>query len=152
MDWLADTNIFVRAVERSHPSSKEARNALKALRLRGDRICVGAQKVVEFWSVCTRPVTSNGLGLSVQQTQRHITRIEALFHFLPDVPDIYEEWKRIVRDAAVSGMQVYDARLFAAMKVYSIARALTFNVGDFKRYPGIRAILPEEVIATSPRA
>lgn len=147
MDHLADTNILVRAVERDHPSGKDVRDALKALRRRGERVCVTAQNIVEFWSVCTRPIANNGLGLSLQQTSRHVSRIEALFHFLPDIPPIYEEWRRIVKAHSVSGMQVHDARLFATMNVYGITSLLTFNVADFKRYPGIRAVIPQEVIA-----
>jgi len=146
MDYLADTNILVRSVEKHHPSGRDARSVLKALYRRGDRICVTAQNVIEFWSVCTRPVTSNGLGLSLQQTSRHASRIDALFHLLPDVPAIYEEWRRVVEGYSVSGMQVHDARLFAAMKVYGISGILTFNVDDFRRYAGIRIIRPGDAL------
>jgi predicted nucleic acid-binding protein len=145
MDHLADTNILVRAVEKGHLSGKDARNALKALRRRGDRVCVAAQNVIEFWSVCTRPTASNGLGLSREQTSRHVSRIEALFHFLPDVPPIYDEWRRVVKAHSVSGMQVHDARLLAAMHVYGITSVLTFNVDDFKRYPSISVLHPGSV-------
>src|ERR1035438_4137943 len=96
MDHLADTNILVRAFEVDHPSSKLATGALKALRRRGDRVCVTSQNVVEFWSVCTRPASSNGLALSLRQTARHVARIEGLFHFLPDLPAICSEWRRVV--------------------------------------------------------
>jgi predicted nucleic acid-binding protein len=104
---------------------------------------VTAQNVIEFWSVCTRPVASNGLGLLPRQAARHVSRIDALFHFLPDVPQIYEEWKRLVRAQSVSGLQVYDARLAATMKVYGVVSILTFNVGDFRRFPGIDVLHPE---------
>jgi predicted nucleic acid-binding protein len=146
VDHLADTNILVRAIEKHHPSGHHARNALKVLRRNGDRVCVTAQNVVEFWSVCTRPVARNGLGLSPQQVARHVSRIDGLFHFLPDVPQIYEEWKRLVRAQAVSGLQVHDARLAAAMKVYGVASILTFNVDDFRRFPGIGVLHPETVV------
>jgi predicted nucleic acid-binding protein len=149
MDHLADTNILVRAVEQGHPSGTEAINALKTLHRRGDRVCIGAQNIVEFWSVCTRPTSKNGLGLSVPQTSHHVSRMEALFRFLPDIPTIYEEWKRLVKAHAVTGMQVYDARLCAAMNVYGITRLLTFNTDDFRGYQGISAVLPREVLAGS---
>lgn len=146
MDHLADTNVLVRAIEKYHPSGHHARNALKVLRRHGDRVCVTAQNIIEFWSVCTRPVASNGLGLSLQQAARHVSRIDALFHFLPDVPQIYEEWKRLVRAQAVSGLQVYDARLAAAMKVHGVVSILTFNVNDFRRFPGINVLHPETLV------
>jgi predicted nucleic acid-binding protein len=39
-----------------------------------------------------------------------------------------------------------DARLVAVMKVYRIDSILTFNLDDFRRYTGIRAVFPEEVV------
>jgi predicted nucleic acid-binding protein len=145
MDHLADTNILVRAVEVDHPSSKLATGALKTLRRRGDRVCVTGQNVVEFWSVCTRPASSNGLALSHRQTARHVARIEGLFHFLPDLPAIYGEWRRLVEAHGISGMRVYDARLAAVMNVYGIKSILTFNVDDFKSFSGIQVVQPESV-------
>ena len=86
------------------------------------------------------------LHVSPQQVARHVSRIDALFHFLPDVPQIYEEWKRLVRAQSVSGLQVHDARLAATMRVYGVVSILTFNVGDFTRFPGINVFHPETVV------
>jgi predicted nucleic acid-binding protein len=38
-----------------------------------------------------------------------------------------------------------DARLVAAMNVHAITSILTFDVDDFKRYPGIRVLHPQDV-------
>ena len=45
---------------------------------------------------------------------------------------------------AVSGVQVHDARLVAAMRVHGLDRLLTLNVADFSRYPGIVAVHPRD--------
>jgi predicted nucleic acid-binding protein len=45
----------------------------------------------------------------------------------------------------VSGVQVHDARLVAAMQVHGAARILTFNVKDFSRYMDIEAIHPRSM-------
>jgi hypothetical protein len=37
----------------------------------------------------------------------------------------------------VSGIQVHDARMVAAMRVHGIANLLTLNAKDFRRYGGI---------------
>ena len=43
---------------------------------------------------------------------------------------------------AVSGVQVHDARLVAAMHVHAVTHLLTLNDRDFTRYPDITAVNP----------
>lgn len=40
----------------------------------------------------------------------------------------------------VSGVQVHEARLVAAMRVHGVGRILTFNAEDFARYTDVEAI------------
>jgi predicted nucleic acid-binding protein len=147
MDVLVDTNILIRRIHHRDPKHRETRQALGVLRRRGDRICVTAQNLIECWAVCTRPVQSNGLGLTPDQTDRIASRIEELCSLLPDSPGVYTEWRRLVVAHSVSGKKTHDARLVAVMQVYGIHTILTFNLEDFKRYPGIRAVHPREVVA-----
>ena len=66
---------------------------------------------------------------------------------MPDVPAVFLEWRRLVVTFGVSGVQVHDARLVAAMKVNGVTHILTFNTSDFKRYgsEGIVAVDPAAV-------
>ena len=70
--------------------------------------------------------------------------IERLFPLLPDAPTLYSEWRRIVVTFKVSGIQVHDARIVAAMKANDVTHVLTFNTKDFTRYAseGIIAVEP----------
>jgi predicted nucleic acid-binding protein len=45
----------------------------------------------------------------------------------------------------VSGRQVHDARLVAAMKVHNVTHLLTFNTDDFKRFSEIMVVNPLNV-------
>ena len=63
--------------------------------------------------------------------------IESGMTLLTDSEAVYLEWRRIVLKHAVSGLQVHDARLVAAMMVHGVKHLLTLNVGDFIRYPEI---------------
>jgi predicted nucleic acid-binding protein len=45
----------------------------------------------------------------------------------------------------VSGRQTHDAHLVAVMKVHGVARILTFNLADFRRYSGIQALDPSQL-------
>jgi predicted nucleic acid-binding protein len=61
---------------------------------------------------------------------------------LTENADVQPEWERLVAQLSVSGTRVHDARLVATMNVHHITRILTFNTGDFSRYPGLTAINP----------
>lgn len=88
----------------------------------------------------TRPVARNGLGLSIAETDHEIKAIEAGMSLLADGEAVYREWRRIVLQYGVSGVQVHDARLAAAMYDHGVSDILTLNVGDFGRFDGIRTI------------
>ena len=145
MDVLIDTNILVRGIHRNSTKHREAVRALGILRSRTDRICVVPKNIYEFWSVATRPVDANGLGLSPSQAARVTARIEELCTVLRDPPELYDEWRRLIVDHGVSGKKSHDARLVAAMKVHGITQIVTFNTDDFARYSGIDVIHPAKL-------
>jgi len=144
--WLVDTNVLLRSTQTSHPVYDDVVRSVSILATRRDELHVVAQNLIEFWSVATRPIEKNGLGLSVAETDVEVTRLKNLFALVPDTPEIFSEWERIVRQYQVSGKQVHDARLVAAMKVHGLQNLLTFNDGDFKRYTEITAVNPQHVV------
>jgi predicted nucleic acid-binding protein len=64
---------------------------------------------------------------------------------LPDSLAVHEEWRRLLVMHSVSGVQVHDARLVAAMRVHGVKHILTFNDKDFARYADIEAVHPRAV-------
>jgi predicted nucleic acid-binding protein len=142
MRILVDTNILLRAAQRSHPAGRTAINAIKTLHRRQHELCLAPQNVIEFWNVCTRPVDVNGLGLSVAGTDRYVRKLKLMFSIIHDSPQTFETWHALVVQYSVIGSKVHDARLAAIMKIYGITSVLTFNVKDFNRYDGITAIDP----------
>ena len=145
---LADTNILLRRIHRSHPQHRETRRAIRRLRARGDAFCVTAQNLIEFWAVCTRPIINNGLGLLPAQANRILSKIEgSTVRFSDDADAVYLEWRALVARHGVSGKKSHDARLVAAMNVHGVSHILTFNTQDFTRYPGIVALNPRDVNA-----
>ena len=145
MHCLLDTNVLLRGLDRGHPMYRVVRRALIALRRQDNRLFLTSQNLIEFWAVATRPVDSNGLGMSVQWAAAQLVRIKRFFSVLPDTADAYAEWERIVLQQQVSGKKVHDARLVASMKVHGVAHILTFNTNDFLRYPGITIIHPQSL-------
>jgi predicted nucleic acid-binding protein len=145
MEYLADTNILIRRIDRAHGLQPEATTAVRFLLRCGERLYVAPQNMIEFWNVCTRPLERNGLGLSPAEADREASRLEGILSLLPEVPAIYPEWRRLVVAHSVSGVQVHDARIVAVMNVYGISNLLTFNGPDFSRYPGIHVVHPKDV-------
>src|SRR5580658_6837907 len=106
MDILADTNLLIRRINRFDLQHKIERGALEALDRRGDRVCIVPQNIIECWSVATRPIERNGLGLLPTHAERICARIESAFHMLPERAEIYAEWRRLAAVHSVSGPKV----------------------------------------------
>ncbi|NET01231.1 MAG: type II toxin-antitoxin system VapC family toxin [Sphaerospermopsis sp. SIO1G2] len=144
MEYLVDTNILLRLVQRSDPLNPVIRNAVRKLRKNGNVLLITPQNCAEFWNVSTRPATKNGFGLKPKDADKQLRLIERVFPLLSDLPTVYPEWRRLVVKFNVSGVQVHDARLAATMKANNITYILTFNTDDFIRYAseGIIAVNP----------
>jgi predicted nucleic acid-binding protein len=146
MLYLLDSNILLRLFHRSDPLHPLVRHALRTLWARGDRFCFTSQILGEFWNVSTRPAAARGgFGLAVAETDRRMRLVERLYHMLPDTPTVHGEWRRLLVVHSITGVQVHDARIAAAMTVHGISHLLTFNGGDFARFFGITAVHPQTI-------
>lgn len=142
---LVDTNILLRITRRSDPQHKLVDTALARLAGQGTTLYYTHQNIAELWNAMTRPMGRNGLGLSIAETEREVRAIESGMVILPDKEAVYREWRRIVVVYSVSGVQVHDARLAAAMYVHGVSHILTLNVADFSRFDGLTALHPDSV-------
>lgn len=144
MKYLVDTNVLLRFVDRAHPMHTAIRSRVRQLQQDGYQLQIASQNCVEFWNVATRPVERNGFGFKPAAANQLLSLIERLFPVLADSPSVHSEWRRLVVVFEVSGVQVHDARLVAAMRVNGIEQILTLNTADFTRYAaeGIVAINP----------
>lgn len=147
MTYLLDTHILLRLVVRTDPQHALIRAALRTLRQRGEQqqLCYTPQNLVEFWRTCTPPVAQNGYGLTIAETDYLACGIERLFTLLPESPAIHTEWRQLVMTYSISGRQVHDARIVAAMRANGVSHLLTLNVSDFAHYSGISAVHPQHV-------
>lgn len=151
MAWLIDTNIFLRLARRNDPDRQIALDAIATLRANNQALCYTTQVMVEFWNVCTRPVTARGgLGLDQPTTERKIRLLENRFRLLPESLVTHQEWKRLVSAYSVRGVQVHDAMLVAVMTAHNISHLLSFNDADFRRYGNITVINPKDIASVFP--
>jgi predicted nucleic acid-binding protein len=142
---LVDTNILLRVTRRNDPQHGKVDAALAELAAAGTTLFYTPQNIAELWNAMTRPVSRNGFGLTVAQTEQEVLAIEAGMSLLADREAVYHEWRRIVFQGNVSGVQVHDARLAASMYVHGVRHILTLNVADFGRFPGLTVIHPDNV-------
>jgi predicted nucleic acid-binding protein len=143
---LVDTNILLRMTRRSDPQHQIVDTALARLASQGIILHYTHQNIAELWNVMTRPPVRNGLGLTVAEAERQVRAIESGMSFLPDSEAVYREWRRIVVQYGVLGVQVHDARLAAAMRVHRVSHILTLNVADFSRFSGLTAVHPGSIL------
>jgi predicted nucleic acid-binding protein len=150
MRYLVDTNVLLRLLQRNDPDYSIIREAVRTLMARGDELCCAPQNIAEFWNVCTRPATARGgFGLTIAETDYRVRLTERIFRILEETPAVYPEWRRLVVDNSVAGVQVHDARIVSMMNVHGITHILTLNGADFSRYAGITSVSPDEVLSTS---
>lgn len=104
-------------------SNNLLRLAVRRLKRRGERLCILSQNLAEF---------------------RRTRILERRFELLPDGPDVHRGWRRLLVSRGVSGVQVYDAHIAAAMQVHGVENILTFRVRDFVRYPDVTPVHPTD--------
>lgn len=119
MRVLVDTSALVRLREWDNPMRLVCEQSIRHLRYQQQEICICTQVLIEFWSVATRPIEMNGLGMSPEQA----------------FEDCY----------AVRGKQVHDARLLAFAQACGMTHILTLNPQDFARYAEASTLLPQQI-------
>lgn len=142
---LVDTNILLRMTRRSDPQHQIVDNALAQLAGQGTALHYTHQNIAELWNTMTRPISRNGLGLTLADAEREVRAIERGLSLLPDSEAVYLEWRRVVLQYAISGVQVHDARLAATMYVHGVIHILTLNATDFSRFAGLTPLHPEAI-------
>jgi predicted nucleic acid-binding protein len=141
---LIDTSTLLRTLQVRHPQYETVARALETLPSRGRHLHIVPQNLYELWVVATRPLSQNGLGLSITDATSELMRLKSMFPLLPDTPAIYQAWENLVIRYQVSGKPAHDARLVAAMQVHGLTTILTFDKTGFSRYAGIEVMHPAD--------
>ncbi len=144
---LVDTSVLIRTLQPHHPLYIPADRAIRLLPQQGRELHILAQNLIELWTVATRPVGENGLGMTAVEAASELEKIKGMFPFLPETPAIYPAWETLVIQHQVMGKHAHDARLVAGMQAHGLTAILTFDRTGFSRYPGIEVIHPDQVSA-----
>ena len=152
MEYLVDTGVLLRLVNRRDALHQQIFLAVNVIRRRGHQLVTTPQNMSEFWNVCTRPSSARGgFGYSAVATHHRLRLLERLATVLPETPAIYLQWKKLLQTYQIMGVQVHDARMVAAMLVHRVDHLLTLNLADFRRYKLINVVSPADVESQVPR-
>jgi len=143
--YLLDSNILIRWVQRGDPRYSIVDNTLDSLVTSQTALYYTSQNLGKFWNALTRPMERNGYGFRPWEVGELAKEVESQFNLLPDSELVHFGWRKMLVDCGISGVQVHDARLAAAMRVHGISRILTFNAKDFRRFPDVQAVLPQDL-------
>ncbi len=69
-------------------------------------------------------------------------RVADIYTVLEDGPAVTERLLQLVVRHPTRGKQIHDANLVATMLTHGVARLLTFNTGDFRRFDAEVALEP----------
>jgi predicted nucleic acid-binding protein len=137
--------VLLRAFDAAFTEVEVIRRALRALVTRQERLVVTVQNLAEFWNVSTRPLDKNGYSISVERTARRLALIERVCDVLTEDEASYQTWRQLVQTHKVSGVAVHDARLMSVMLAQGVSTVVTLNERDFRRYPGISILTPDQI-------
>jgi hypothetical protein len=89
---LVEVSVLIRTLQPHHSLFTPADRAIRLLPEQGRELHVVAQNLIELWTVATRPLGENGLGMTAAEAASELERIKGMFLFLPETPAIYPAW------------------------------------------------------------
>ena len=144
---MLDTNVLMGYLrEGVHGGAGTITGALARLLDLGWSQFICEQNLHETYSVATRPVSANGWGMEPPEAMRTLERLQAKFGTLPNHPDTYGIWSRLVELHSVRGRVSHDARLAALALSHRVTYLLTLNPSDFKRFSELTVLTPQDVL------
>ena len=136
MEILVDINVLGRLAIAADPLRATAAQAVAELHRRGESLHITPQNLIEFRRVATRPVASNGSGMTPAEAEAESSEFEQDFSMLVETSDIFPRWKVLVEDLGVVEPFVHDARPVAICHVHGVSHVLTFDIKVFARLAG----------------
>jgi predicted nucleic acid-binding protein len=138
---LIDTSVLLEATD----EARGAHAAARALIERGDRLVLSAQVVREFLVVATRPVSMNGLGMSLPDALENVREFRRIIRLLPEERPILPTLLSLLGEIPCQGKSIHDAHLVAAAIVHRVGTITTMNREDFLPFrTRVKVVAPPE--------
>jgi predicted nucleic acid-binding protein len=131
---MLDTNILLTATDKGRAGYEQALEVMNGWPAQGATLYTSGQVIREYLGVATRPVTQNGLGLTVSDALDNARAFRARMRFLVEDAKVAGRLAELLEETKSSGKQVHDANVVATMLVHGVGTVVTLNTGDFARF------------------
>jgi predicted nucleic acid-binding protein len=97
-------------------------------------LAASAQVFREYLVVATRPVEVNGLGLGLDEALANLAAFRGRMRLLLENEQAWDRLLTLIAKYGCLGKQIHDANLVATALASGVARLVTANVEDFRRF------------------
>jgi len=130
---FCDTNIILRAYHDVFPQHPSVKATFDRLLADGSDLWISRQVIREYLVQVTHPRTFT-TPLTGEQAVQQVSNILKTCYVADEASTTTDTLLMLLRGYSVSGKQVHDANIVAAMLANGIDTLLTLNTADFKRY------------------
>ena len=138
---LVDANVLVYAMDADAPQHAASRALLEAARDNTTTLFVISQVLCKFYSIVT-----NGRRVpnprSPEDARQAISAFLTILRVLPTPVGTVEAWLDLLHRHPVTGGDVFDLQIVAAMQMNGVHRIYTFNTVDFAIFPELTVLTP----------
>jgi hypothetical protein len=114
-------------------------------------LAASTQVFREYLVVATRPVEVNGMGLGLDEALANLSVFRGRMRLLLENEQAWDRLRTLLSKYGCLGKQIHDANLVATSLASGIARLVTANVEDFRRFkPEIEIIDLGAIPASQP--
>jgi uncharacterized protein len=138
---IVDTNVLIYALDTAAPQYTAALTLLNAARADAATLFVTPQILCEFYSVVTNP-RRVARPRDATEAMTVLSEMLAFLHVLPIPASTIDRLLDLLRRRPVTGSDVFDLHIVAAMQANGIGRIYTFNTADFAAFPELSIVTP----------
>lgn len=131
---LLDTNVLLAATAPRRTLHQAALVVLNDWPNQAIPLAASVQVFREYLVVATRPVEVNGLGLGLDAALANLAAFRGRMRLLLESEQAWDRLRTLISGYGCLGKQIHDANLVATALASGIARLVTANVEDFRRF------------------
>ena len=146
---FVDTNVLLTATDESRQFHSAALKPLSGAISLDKRLAASGQVVREYLVVATRPIESNGLGLSPADADANVNEFLRHLELYDETEAVSKRLRQLVTAHNLHGKRLHDANIVATMAVHGIYAMLTQNGADFAPFDDITSVaIPDVIVDT----
>lgn len=138
---ILDTNVLVSSTASQRELHQVAQDAVQWSTL-GRRTYLSGQILREYLVVATRPLESNGLGLTCAEAVANVSAFRSLMQCLEENEEVQERLTELVLTHECRGVVIHDANIVATALTHGVPAIVTENREDFRKFDHLVEVIP----------